>query len=87
MKSRVVMILHDAIWVDAPEEEAELARILMEDTMKIAIEFPLVPSEVDFKDQYAAHLQRTLDISSGGPATGGLLPAATVSLDMERHKQ
>ena len=44
------MILHDAIWVDAPEEEAELARILMEDTMKIAIEFPLVPSEVDFKD-------------------------------------
>jgi DNA polymerase I-like protein with 3'-5' exonuclease and polymerase domains len=44
------MILHDAIWVDAPEEEAERARILMEDTMKNAVEFPLVALGVDFKD-------------------------------------
>jgi len=49
MKSRIVTIIHDAIWVEAPEEEAELARTLMEDTMKDAVEFSLVPLEVDFK--------------------------------------
>jgi len=43
------MIIHDAIWVEAPEEEAELARTLMEDTMKNAVEFSLAPLEVDFK--------------------------------------
>jgi DNA polymerase I len=50
MKSRVVMILHDAIWVEAPLKEAEQARRLMEDTMKNAVEFPLVPLEVEFED-------------------------------------
>ncbi len=48
MKSRVVMIIHDAIWVEAPEEEAERARTLMEDAMKNAVEFLLVPLEVEF---------------------------------------
>jgi DNA polymerase I-like protein with 3'-5' exonuclease and polymerase domains len=46
----MVMMVHDAIWVDAPAEEAEWARILMEDSMKHAVEFFLVPLEVDFKD-------------------------------------
>jgi len=50
MKSRIVMIIHDAIWVEAPLREAERARILMEDTMKNAVEFPLVPLEVEFED-------------------------------------
>ena len=48
MKSRIVMIIHDAIWVEAPIEEAEQARTLMEDTMQNAVEFPLVPLEVEF---------------------------------------
>jgi DNA polymerase-1 len=48
MKSRIVMIIHDAIWVEAPKEEAEQARTLMEDTMQNAVEFRLVPLEVEF---------------------------------------
>jgi DNA polymerase I-like protein with 3'-5' exonuclease and polymerase domains len=43
------MIIHDAIWVEAPQEEAAQARTLMEDTMQNAVEFRLVPLEVDFK--------------------------------------
>ncbi len=43
-------MIHDSIWVEAPMEEAELDRTLMEDTMKNAVEFPQVPLEVDFKD-------------------------------------
>ena len=50
MKSRIVMIIHDCIWVEAPLREAEQARRLMEDTMKNAVEFPLVPLEVEFED-------------------------------------
>ncbi len=49
MKSRVVMILHDAIWVEAPEEEIEQAKRLLEDSMKNAIELPFVPLEVEFQ--------------------------------------
>ncbi len=37
MKSRVVMILHDAIWVEAPGEEAEQAKSLLEHSMKNAV--------------------------------------------------
>ena len=48
MQSRVVMILHDAIWVEAPEDEAEEARRLLEHAMKNAVEMPFVPLEVDF---------------------------------------
>ena len=48
MKSRVVMILHDAIWVEAPEEEAAEAKHLLEESMTNAVELPFVPLEVDF---------------------------------------
>ena len=48
MKSRIVMIIHDAIWVEAPLREAEQSRRFMEDTMRNAVEFPLVPLEVEF---------------------------------------
>jgi DNA polymerase I-like protein with 3'-5' exonuclease and polymerase domains len=48
MKSRVVMILHDAIWVEAPEEEANEAKRLLEQSMIGAVEFPFVPLAVDF---------------------------------------
>jgi DNA polymerase I len=48
MKSRVVMILHDAIWVETPEEEAIEAQRLLEQAMKHAVEMPFVPLEVDF---------------------------------------
>ena len=49
MQSRVVMILHDAIWVEAPEEEAEEAPRLLEQAMKHAVEMPFVPLEVEFE--------------------------------------
>ena len=49
MKSRVVMILHDAIWVEAPEEEAVEAKSLLEQAMVGAVEFPFVPLEADFQ--------------------------------------
>jgi DNA polymerase I len=48
MRGRVVMILHDAIWVEAPEEEAEEAGILLEQSMKHAVDMPFVPLEVEF---------------------------------------
>jgi len=50
MKSRVVMILHDAIWVEALEEEADEAKRLLELAMTGAVEYPLVPLEVDFQE-------------------------------------
>jgi DNA polymerase I-like protein with 3'-5' exonuclease and polymerase domains len=48
MEARIVMRIHDCIWVEAPLREAEQARRLIEDTMGNAVEFPLVPLEVDF---------------------------------------
>ncbi len=48
MKSRVVMILHDAIWVEAPEEEANEAKRLLEQSMIGAVDYPFVPLDVDF---------------------------------------
>lgn len=48
MKSRVVMILHDAIWVEAPEEEANEAKRLLEQSMISAVDYPFVPLDVDF---------------------------------------
>jgi hypothetical protein len=50
MKSRVVMILHDAIWVETPIEEAEEAKKLLEQSMTEAFEYPFVPLEVDFHE-------------------------------------
>jgi DNA polymerase I-like protein with 3'-5' exonuclease and polymerase domains len=49
MKSRVVMILHGAIWVEAPHEEAEQVRHLMRKMMTTAARLR-VPVGVDFKD-------------------------------------
>ncbi len=49
MQSRVVMILHDGIWVEAPEEEAEAAQSLLEDATKHAVEMSFVPLQVEFE--------------------------------------
>ncbi len=49
MKCRIVMIIHDAVWVEAPKEEVERTRTLMEEIMTNAVEFPLVPLEVEFE--------------------------------------
>ncbi len=49
MRSRVVMILHDAIWVETPEEEAEEARKLLEHAMRNAVDMPFVALEVEFE--------------------------------------
>ncbi len=49
MKSWVVMILHDAIWLESPEDEAKEARGLLDYGMKNALEMPFVPLEVDFE--------------------------------------
>jgi hypothetical protein len=50
MKSCIVMIIHDCIWVEDPRREAQLARKLMEDTMRNAVEYPLVPLDAEFED-------------------------------------
>jgi DNA polymerase I-like protein with 3'-5' exonuclease and polymerase domains len=49
MKSRIVMVIHDAIYVEAPEEEAHLARNWMKAIMDDAAEMPTVPLEVDIE--------------------------------------
>jgi DNA polymerase I len=49
MRSRVVMVLHDAIWVEAPEDEAEGARRMLEHSMRNAVEMPFVTLEVEFE--------------------------------------
>jgi DNA polymerase I len=48
MKSRAVMLLHDAIWVEAPMEEAQEAKRLLEQSMIGAVDYPFVPLAVDF---------------------------------------
>ena len=48
MQSHVIMILHDSIWVEASDEEAEEARKLLERSMKHAVEMPFVPLDVEF---------------------------------------
>jgi DNA polymerase I-like protein with 3'-5' exonuclease and polymerase domains len=48
MKSRVVMIVRDAIWVEAPAEEAEEANRLLEQSMISAVDYPFVPLDIDF---------------------------------------
>jgi DNA polymerase I-like protein with 3'-5' exonuclease and polymerase domains len=49
MKSRVVMILHDAIGVEAPREEADQTKSLLQRSMVGEVEFPFVPLEVAFQ--------------------------------------
>ena len=47
MRSRVVMTIHDAIYVEAPREEEQEARKLLKEEMGLAVELPVVPMEVD----------------------------------------
>jgi DNA polymerase I len=49
MKSRVVAILHDAVWVEAPAEEAGEAKRLLEQSMIEAVEYSFVPLEIEFQ--------------------------------------
>lgn len=49
MKSRIVMVIHDAVYIEAPEEEAHQARYWMKVVMEDAVEMPNVPLEVDMK--------------------------------------
>ncbi|HTY21820.1 MAG TPA: DNA polymerase [Desulfomonilaceae bacterium] len=48
MGSRIVMMIHDALWVEAPQEEATEVRHLMKRMMTTAAKLT-VPLEVDFK--------------------------------------
>jgi DNA polymerase I len=47
MKSRIVMMIHDALWVESPQEEADQARYLMKKMMTTATKLK-VPLTVDF---------------------------------------
>jgi DNA polymerase-1 len=49
MQSRVVMTIHDAVYVEAPEEEAEKAKEILKSQMEAAVEMPFVPLEVDIE--------------------------------------
>ena len=43
------MVIHDAIYVEAPQEEEERARLLMKEHMEKAVELPVVPLEIDIE--------------------------------------
>ena len=49
MKSRVVMTIHDAVYLDAPEEEAERAKGILKKEMEEAVDMPVVLLEVDIE--------------------------------------
>jgi DNA polymerase I-like protein with 3'-5' exonuclease and polymerase domains len=49
MKSRIVMILHDCIWVEAPKAEAGEAKSLLIEAMRGAAEYPSVPLEMEME--------------------------------------
>jgi DNA polymerase-1 len=46
MKARIVMVIHDALWVEAPQEEAEQVQYLLKKMMTTAAKLK-VPLEVD----------------------------------------
>ena len=48
MGARTVMVIHDALWVEAPHEEAEQVRHLLRKMMTTAGKLK-VPLEVDLK--------------------------------------
>ena len=48
MKARMVMVIHDALWVEAPHDEAEQVRHLLRKMMTTAGKLK-VPLEVDIK--------------------------------------
>ncbi len=47
MRSEIVMMIHDSIWVESPESEAQQARELLQDMMTSVVELD-VPLEVKF---------------------------------------
>jgi len=47
MRNRIGMVIHDAVYVEAPEAEAQQARHWMKVIMKEAVEMPLVRLEID----------------------------------------
>ena len=47
MKARIVMMIHDSIWVEAPVAEEKEARKILEEVMTTAVELS-VPLEVKF---------------------------------------
>jgi DNA polymerase-1 len=47
MRSRIVMLIHDAVYVEAPQKEADRAKEVLKREMESAVEMPLVPLEVD----------------------------------------
>jgi DNA polymerase-1 len=49
MRSRSVMTIHDAVYVEAPGDEAARARRILKEQMETAVEMPLVPLEVDIE--------------------------------------
>ncbi len=49
MRARIVMAIHDALWIEAPREEAEQVRHLVRKMMTTAAKLR-VPLEVDFQD-------------------------------------
>jgi DNA polymerase I-like protein with 3'-5' exonuclease and polymerase domains len=48
-ESHVVMTIHDAVYVEAPDEEENRVRHLMKEQMEAAVEMPVVPLEVDIE--------------------------------------
>jgi DNA polymerase I-like protein with 3'-5' exonuclease and polymerase domains len=48
MKAHIVMVIHDALWVECPENEAEQVRHLVRKMMTTAAKLK-VPLEVDIK--------------------------------------
>jgi len=48
MKARIVMMIHDALWVEAPHEEASEVRRLVKRMMTTAGRLD-VPLEIDFE--------------------------------------
>jgi DNA polymerase I len=50
MRSRVVMTIHDAVYVEAPNEETIKAKNILRAAMEAAVEMPFVPLEVDIED-------------------------------------
>ena len=49
MKPLIVMTIHDAVCVEAPEEEAAQATKILKDQMEAAVEMPVVPLDVDIE--------------------------------------
>ncbi len=46
--AKIVMAVHDSIWVEASDQVAAEVRKIMKDTMTKAVEYPLVPLDVEF---------------------------------------